>query len=118
MSLRPASESGRTESFGSRFSANTALPPRQGLRLQLVLQLAEVERLLFLRQTWRRTRTVVTHTPRTNPPLTLCHPFASRLRSQLHEHFVSIPDDISTYLAEMKEQLLQLVEWPEVSQRS
>lgn len=42
-------------------------------------------------------------------PLALPHP-----RSQLHEHFVSIPDDIGRYLAEMKEQLAQLVEWPEV----
>ncbi len=47
-------------------------------------------------------------------PLTPLRRAVSCLRSQLHEHFVSIPDDISTYLAEMKEQLLQLVEWPEV----
>ncbi|GFR50526.1 hypothetical protein Agub_g12795 [Astrephomene gubernaculifera] len=38
---------------------------------------------------------------------------ANIAKSQLHEHFVVIPDDISRYLAEMKEQLMQLVEWPE-----
>ncbi|KAG2422528.1 hypothetical protein HXX76_015956 [Chlamydomonas incerta] len=38
---------------------------------------------------------------------------ANIAKSQLHEHFVSIPDDIARYLAEMKEQLAQLVEWPE-----
>ncbi|KXZ42481.1 hypothetical protein GPECTOR_142g702 [Gonium pectorale] len=38
---------------------------------------------------------------------------ANIAKSQLHEHFVSIPDDIGRYLAEMKDQLMQLVDWPE-----
>jgi TAG lipase/steryl ester hydrolase/phospholipase A2/LPA acyltransferase len=32
----------------------------------------------------------------------------------VHEHFVSVPEDIGLYLAEMKDQLTQLVGWPEV----
>ncbi|GIL45032.1 hypothetical protein Vafri_1986 [Volvox africanus] len=38
---------------------------------------------------------------------------ANIAKSQLHEHFVTVPEDIGRYLAEMKEQLLKLVEWPE-----
>ncbi|KAG2494204.1 hypothetical protein HYH03_007562 [Edaphochlamys debaryana] len=38
---------------------------------------------------------------------------ANIAKSQLHERFVSIPEDIARYLAEMKEQLMQIVEWPE-----
>jgi hypothetical protein len=35
-------------------------------------------------------------------------------RSQLHEHFVLVPEDIAAYLAEVRSELAELVEWPEV----
>ncbi|GLC33103.1 hypothetical protein PLESTB_000370100 [Pleodorina starrii] len=38
---------------------------------------------------------------------------ANIAKSQLHEHFVAVPEDIGRYLAEMKDQLLQLVDWQE-----